>query len=113
MATFDLSRYPSGFPIIDARSTVESEPEHVIQTGDYSLARVYFDYTGTVTACNLLLWFHRNGTWYRASSTDDGAPLTGEDEARDFHVRTDASIGFTVESITGGGTVAVSVEGVD
>lgn len=72
--------------------------------------RVFFDYTGTVTACVVRLYTRAlDGTvWFRGASTADGDALTGTDESQDWDVGEQTEFTFVVESIAGGGTVAVS-----
>ena len=109
----DIGGYADGFPIIPARDSAETEPGYIIPTGRYEGARTYVAYTGTVSACTIRMWFYVDGVWYQGASTDDGSPLTGTNEARDWVVEPSTKVGFTVESVAGGGTVAVRVEGVN
>lgn len=109
----DIGGYAEGFPIIAATAVAEAEPAYIIPTGSYQGARTYCAYSGTVSACTLRLWFYVGGTWYRGATTDDGNALTGANEARDWVVEPDTHVGFTVDSISGGGTVTVRVEGVN
>jgi hypothetical protein len=97
--------------IIAATSTAGTAPTSGtdgFKTG-LDTVRTFFDYTGTVTACVVRLYIRdRAGAWYRAASTTDGDPLTGTDEVRDWLVGDGTEFTFVVESISGGGTVAVS-----
>lgn len=82
--------------------------------------RTLFDYSGSVTACNVRLYTREPGgtAWYRGASTDDSgyplAPASG-DESRDWDIGEGVEFTFVVESIapgTSGSTVAIKAAGV-
>lgn len=84
-----------------------------INTGRYSDVRLLVAITGTITTLKLRLWVKVGGAWYRAMSTDDATPLVGTvNEARDIRVGRNVELFIQVEAISGGGTVAVSLQGV-
>jgi hypothetical protein len=107
-----IEDYADGFEIIPARSTAESEPAYFIPTGNATRLLTYCKYSGSVTSAALRIWYYTNGVWYRGTTTDSGAALTGANEAREWEVSRQATVGFTVDSIAGGGTVAVICEAV-
>ncbi len=97
-----------------------------IPTGDGFVApetgtvRTLIAYAGTVTAANVRLWIRNSGTgvWHRAASTDSLDPLAPGgaapiNEVRDWKIGRGVEFLFRVETVTGGGTVAVAVIGVD
>ena len=98
-------------PIVAATSTATSVPTSGtdgFKTG-LDIVRTFFDYTGTVTACVVRLYVRaKDGGWYRGASSADGDALTGVDEVRDWMVGDGTEFTFVVESIAGGGTVAIS-----
>lgn len=78
--------------------------------------RTFLNYGGTVTSCVIRMWVRDvAGAWYRAGSTLDGTVLApaGGDEARDWLVGQGGAFTFQVESIAGGGTVVVKMEGIE
>lgn len=81
--------------------------------------RTLFDYSGSVTACNVRLYTRESGgtAWYRGACTDDLDPLapTTGDESRDWDIGENVEFTFVVESIvpgTSGNTVAIKAAGV-
>jgi len=83
--------------------------------------RTFFDYAGSVTACNVRIYTREPGgtTWYRGISTNESgyplAPASG-DESRDWDVGENVEFYFVVESIspgTSGNTVAIKAAGVE
>lgn len=108
-----IDDWADGFEIIAARSTTESEPEYIIPVGKATTIRTYTKVSGTVSTLALRMWFYVQGTWYQGPTTDSGDALTGSvNEARDWDVRGATLVGFTVDAISGGGTVAVTAEGI-
>ena len=90
-----------------------------IQVGEGVLVRTFLDYAGTVNSCALTIWFRdrETGVWYEGATTDDLDPLTPGgaapvDEVRDWEPGGGQEIFFQVAAISGGGTVAVRVQGV-
>ena len=83
--------------------------------------RTFFDYSGSVTACNVRLYTRLPGgtAWFRGVSTNESgyplAPASG-DESRDWDVGENVEFTFVVESISPGtaaNTVAISAAGVE
>jgi len=86
-----------------------------------SRVRTFFDYAGSVTACNVRLYTREPGgtAWYRGISTNESgyplAPASG-DESRDWDVGENVEFTFVVEAIspgTSGNTVAIKATGVE
>jgi len=86
-----------------------------------SRVRTFFDYTGSVTACNVRIYTREPGgtAWYRGISTNESgyplAPASG-DESRDWDVGENVEFTFVVEAIspgTSGNTVAIKAAGVE
>lgn len=83
--------------------------------------RTFFDYAGSVTACNVRIYTREPGgsAWYRGVSTNESgyplAPASG-DESRDWDVGENVEFTFVVEAIspgTSGNTVAIKAAGVE
>lgn len=83
--------------------------------------RTFFDYAGSVTACNVRIYTREPGgtAWYRGISTNESgyplAPASG-DESRDWDVGENVEFTFVVEAIspgTSGNTVAISAAGIE
>jgi len=83
--------------------------------------RTFFDYSGSVTACNVRIYTREPGgtAWYRGISTNESgyplAPASG-DESRDWDVGENVEFTFVVEAIspgTSGNTVAIKAAGVE
>lgn len=90
-----------------------------IHSGRFSRVRTLFNYSGTVNACTAKIWFQDDATgeWYEGASTDDLDPLTPGgaspiDESREWDVGMAQEIALQIPTISGGGTVAVWVQGV-
>lgn len=108
--------------VVAARSTAGSAPDESTDgfraASDGGRVRLFFDYTGTVSACNVRLYTREPGgtAWYRGvSANESGFPLGGSsagDESRDLDVGENVEFTVVVESISGGGTVAVKAAGV-
>jgi hypothetical protein len=117
MAVYDLYRFQT-VEVIEATDAATAAPSSSTDgfiTPQYNRVRLLFDYVGTVTACNVQIWFRDRvlGDWYLGIATDDGDALVGSptSEARDFECGYNAELYFQVESIAGGGTVAVRAQG--
>lgn len=110
-----LERWAEGYEIIPARSTTEDEPARIIPIGEATTVRTYTKVDGTVSELALRMWYYVGETWYQGSSTADANAdaLSGSvNEARDWDVRGCTLVGFTIDTISGGGTVAVTAEGI-
>lgn len=110
-----IEDWADGFEIIPARSTTEVEPARIIPIGEATTVRTYTKIDGTVSELALRMWYYVGGTWYQGSSTGDSVAdaLHGDrNEARDWDVRGCTLVGFTIDTIAGGGTVAVTAEGI-
>lgn len=79
-------------------------------TGGHRTITTYLGYLGTVSRGSLRLWLSDGERWYRGDST----PLTSTDGDRaiDWALGAGRLFAFQVETIEGGGTVTVLVEGV-
>ncbi len=91
-----------------------------LRSGPYELVRTLISYTGTVNTAALRLWVHNRetGGWHRGASTDQLDPLTPGgaspiNEVRDWKIGRGVEFSFQVEIVAGGGTVVVTVMGVD
>lgn len=107
----DVTEFPQGFEIIPARSTTEAEPDYIIPTGKATRVYTYTKTSGTVSTLALTMWAYVDGEWYAQSDTDDGDSLTSGNQVREWVVHPNTLIGFTVSTISGGGTVRVLVRG--
>ena len=106
-------------PILTAASSPAPSPSGA--TTVHQLARAntvsaYITYNGTVNACAIRLWLYDGANWYEGPSTDDLDPLTPGgaspvNESRDWEIGEGQKFTFQLESISGGGTAAVSAEG--
>lgn len=97
-----------------------SDTGYTTNPGSGGRVRTFFDYSGSVTACNVRLYTRRPGAtaWYRGISTNESgyplAPASG-DESRDWDVGENVEFTFVVESITqtGNNTVTIRAAGVE
>lgn len=105
--------WADGFVVCDAITAAEAEPAYIIPTGDTNNLLTHISYTGTVSAADVRLWYMAANVWYRATTTNSGVPLTGKNETRLWEVSQDALVGFTVESVSGGGAVTIRAEAVE
>lgn len=109
-----LDRWADGFEIIPARSTVEAEPFYIIPTGGTTVIRTYIRVSGTVSTLALQIHYYVNGEWYDGPTTNNGDAIDGSASVvRDWYTERGTKVGFTVDSISGGGTVAVRAEAVE
>lgn len=93
-------------PIVAATGAVGSVPTsgtNGFKTG-LDTVRTFLTYTGTVSGTLRLYVRDKAGAWYRA----DSYAMTGVNEVVDWLVGDGSEFTFVVESIAGGGTVAVS-----
>lgn len=123
MAVTTITR--NGVAAIAATSSPTATPTgstdgFLVPPSDAGFTRVLIliAYSGTVNAVTIAKWIRDTvtGTWYRDASTDDLQPLapggaSPVNEARSWVVSPGDEIFFTVDAISGGGTVAAKVRG--
>jgi hypothetical protein len=81
--------------------------------------RTLLTYAGTVSSCNLKIWFRDRltGVWYEGAATDDLDALTPGgatpvNEARDWDAGAGSEVFFQIAAIAGGGTASVKLQAV-
>lgn len=109
----NLERYGGPVLAIPATAAATAEPTDASTTfiaGAAGRITTYIHYTGTVTSGVLRLLTHDGVRWYRGASH----PLASSEGSisLDWTVGGARRFGFRIESIAGGGTVEVGVEGV-
>lgn len=105
-----IDGWADGFEVIAARSTTEAEPAYIIPTGPCTTIATHIAYVGTVATGDIRIWRRINGVWYRGATVADA--LTFANETREWVVQPGTEVGFTISTISGGGTMAVIAEGI-
>lgn len=115
MNLIDLRRFANSYEVIPPTSSAQPAPDAttpVIRNTKNDTVRTYIKYEGTVTECEIRLYYFDGRDWFKALSTAEAAPLIGSgfgNEVRDWEVGEQARFTFRVEKVSGGGSVSVRV----
>ena len=111
MAVQHIGRYADAQVVIPSTATATDPPDadtDRFDTRAFAGVTTFLAYSGSVTG-TLRLWVHDGEDWFKGGTL--ALSSSGGNIAYDWDTGTYRQFTFQVESISGGGTVSVKVEG--